>query len=178
MADWPLIGASGEIIISPYSELALGTEYAAIATVAPASVALGTINLSKFYPFAVPEPMLIRKVWWYNGGTVNGNTDVGIFDDSGTRIISSGAVAQATINVLQEFDITDTYIGRGRFYMGISTSSATATYFSNVVPLQLAKAIGWAQMASAHPLPATVTFAALAAAVQPVFGCSARVLVV
>src|SRR6266498_2301229 len=176
--DFPVIGSPSSVLISPYSELALGTEYAAVATAAPATVALGTINLAKFYPFYLPEPMIVKKVWWYNGATANGNTDVGIYDEFGTKLISSGAIAQGTINVLQESDIADTWIGRGRFYMGISTSSATAAYFSNVVPLQLAKAMGWCQMATAHPLPAVATFAALAAAVQPVFGASMRVLVV
>lgn len=178
MPDWPVTGTPNDILISPYSEFALGTEYAAVNTAAPASVSLGTVNLGKFYPFYLPEPVMVLKLWWYNGGTVNGNTDVGIFDESGTKIISSGAIAQAGTSALQENDIADTWLGRGRFYMGLSTSSATATYFSNVVPLQLAKAFGWAQMASAHALPATITLAALAAAVEPVFGLSGRTLVV
>lgn len=179
MADWPVSGAPNRIIISPHSAAALGVEFGALASAAPASVAHGTANLARFYPFYLVEPMVVVKFWWLNGATVSGNTDVGVYAaDSnggpGTRLGSSGAVAQATINVLQENDVTDFLLGRGVYYLGISSSSATATYFSNAINVHFAKAIGWAQMASAHVLPATVTPAVLAAAIQPFFGLSGR----
>jgi hypothetical protein len=177
MADWPQVGTPAPIMITPFSAFALGVEYGAVATVTPISVAHGTINLARFFPFVIPEPILVMKLFWHNGGTASGNVDVGIFSEDGKKIISTGAQAQGTISVLQEFDIADTVIGRGRFYLGISASSATATFLSNAVPLQLAKAFGWVQMATCHPL-VDATFAAYATAIQPVFGLSGRVLVV
>lgn len=174
MADWPVSGSPNRVIIGPHSAQAGGVEFAALASAAPASVAHGTINLARFYPFYLSEPIVVVKVWWINGATVNGNTDVGIYTADGTRLISSGAVAQATTGAMQEVDTTDTLLGRGTYYAGISSSSATATYFSNAINVHFAKSFGWAQMASAHVLPATVTLAALAAAIQPMFGVSAR----
>lgn len=176
MADWPQIGAPPPVLIAPHSECALGTEYGALQTAIPSSVAHGTANLARYYPFVLSEPVVVMKVWWYNGATANGNTDVGVFSEDGKLIISAGATAQGTVNVIQEVDVTDTVLGRGRFYLGLSSSSATATYFSNVLTAQLSKGIGWAQMASAHPL-SDATFAAFSAAIQPMFGLACRTLV-
>jgi hypothetical protein len=176
--DWPIVGTPTSVIISPYSPFAMGVEYAALATAAPASVAHGTANLARFYPFVLSEPIMVVKMWWYNGATANGNTDIGIYDESGTKLLSMGNTAQGTINILQEVNVTDTWLGRGRFYMGLSSSSATATYFSNVISVQLSKMLGWAQMATANVLPATATYAAASSAIQPVFGLSGRTLVV
>jgi hypothetical protein len=178
MSDWPQASRPPTVLMSPFSELAQGTEMAALATAAPASVAHGTANLARFYPFVLPEPIVVVKMWWYNGGTVSGNVDVGIYDKDGTKIVSQGNTAQATINVLQEVNIADTVLGRGLFYMALSASSATATFFSNANSVQLAKALGLAQMATANPLPATATLAAVAAAIQPLYGLSGRPLVV
>lgn len=176
MTDWPNIGDPTHILISPHT--ALGIEYAGLAIAGPASVAHGTVNLARFYPFTLPEPIVVVKLWWANGATANGNTDVGIYTEDGTRIVSTGATAQGTVSVLQEVDITDTQLGRGRYYLGLSSSSATATYLSNAMSVSLSKMLGWAEVASAHPLPATTTLAAFStAAIQPIFGLSQRTLV-
>jgi hypothetical protein len=182
VADWPQVGLPAPVTISPFSLNALGVDIAAAGMAAPASAALGTINLGRGYPFWVPEPILVVKLWAYNGATANGNTDVGVYSVDGRLLVSNGAAAQSGTSQLQEFNITDTVLGRGWFYMALSTSSATATFFtigaSNATYLQLLKAAGCWQATSAHALPATITFAALAAALLPVCGLSARTLVV
>lgn len=169
-------------MISPFSANALGVEIAAGAMAAPASAAIGTIGLGRGYPFWLPEPLVVAKVWWYNGATANGNVDVGVYSEDGRLLLSAGLTAQGTVSVLQEVDTADTILGRGRFYMALSTSSATGTFFcvgaSNATNLQLLKAAGCWQAASASALPATITFAALAVALVPVCGISGRTLVV
>jgi hypothetical protein len=176
--SWPLVGEPNRVLIGPHSPLAMGVEYAALATAAPASVAQATANLARAYPFVLTEPTLIRKLWWYNGSTASGNIDCGVYTEGGGRLFSTGATAQGTISVIQEVDITDFLLGRGRYYLAISCSSATATLFSNVLSVQLSKMLGWKQMATAHPLPTTFTDAAFSAAIQPIFGLSGRTLVV
>lgn len=178
MTDWPIENLGPPVIISPYSDCALGVEYAAISQAAPASVATGTANLVRMFPFRLSEPMVALKLWWYNGATVNGNVDCAIYAEDGTKLINMGSTAQATINVLQEVDITDTVLGRGRFYCGLGSDSTTATFFSNTTSIALAKAFGWAQATITLPLTSNVTLAAYAAAITPVFGVSGRTLVV
>lgn len=182
MPDFPQIGDPGRILLSPFSEQALGVEYAALAAAAPASTAWGTINLIRAYPFVVPEPILIRKLWIYKGTTVTGNVDVGIYTDEGgvgTRLVGSGSTAvAATGSILQEFDVTDTVLGRGRYYLAATMSLTTTTMFANALTAQQAKMLGWVEAGTALPGGATLTWVAYTSAFQPVFGAGGRVLVV
>lgn len=184
MADWPASGDPNRVIISPYSPQAMGAEYAAAAAATPSSVAWGTINLIRLYPFVLSEPVLMRKLWIYKGATVTGSVDVGIYaeDDANTcvRLASAGATAvAASANILQEFDITDIQLGRGRYYMAAAMSLTTTTMFSNAFVANTAKLFGWAEggTAGSTTLPATITLATCTTAVQPLFGCASRTLV-
>lgn len=178
MADWPQAGSPNRLLISPYSAAAHGIEVAALGSAAPASVAHGTANLARGYPFYLSEPALVLKAWWFNGATASGNIDVGVYTLDGAKLFSTGATAQGTINVLQEVDITDYQLGRGVYYCAVSCSSATATLFSTGYNLHFAKSIGWLQMATAHPLPTTLTPAAFTSSIEPTFGIALRTLVV
>jgi hypothetical protein len=183
MADWPQVGPPAPVMISPFSQNAIGVDIAAAAMAAPASAAIATANLARGYPFWLPEPITVLKLWTYSGGTIAATSvDVGVYSEDGRLLVSAGGAAEANASALQEFDVTDTVLGRGRFYMAASISSTTGTFFtvgaSNTTYLQLLKAAGCWQAASAYPLPATITFAALAAALIPICGLSGRLLVV
>lgn len=181
MADWPISGDPNRVIIGPTSLQAMGVEMAAEAVAASASVAWGTINLIRCYPFVLAEPVLVRKLWIYKGATVTGSVDVGIYAEDGpgtcVRIISAGTTAVAAgANTIQEFDIADTQLGRGRYYMAAAMSLATTTMFANAVAANLAKTWGWAEggTAASTVLPATITLATFTTAVQPRFGLANR----
>lgn len=184
MADFPVSGDPNRVIIGPTSPQSMGIEYAAEAAAAAASVAWGTINLIRMYPFVLSEPVLARKLWIYKGATVTGSVDVGIYAEDGpgtcVRLASAGATAvSAGANALQEFDIADTQLGRGRYYMAAAMSLTTTTMFANAVAANLAKTWGWAEggTAASTVLPATITLATFTTAVQPRFGLSNRTLV-
>jgi hypothetical protein len=176
MADWPLGGDPNRLMISPFALAACGVDIAAFGSAAPVSTAWGTANLARAFPFGLSEPALAQKVWWMNGATVSGNIDVGVYTLDGARLFSSGATLQATINVLQEVDITDFWLGRGTYYCVLSASSATATLFTDGFNFHFAKAMGWWQAATAHPLPATLTPAAMTSSIEPLFGVAFRAL--
>jgi hypothetical protein len=166
------------VLVTPWSAGSLGAELAALSLAAPVSTAWATANLARVVPFVVPKPALVRKMFWANGATVAGNVDVGIYDESGSRVVSMGSVAQAGVSVLQEVDIADVTLGVGRYYMALAASSAAATFLASAPPLQLCKGMGCAQQAAAFPLPASATPAPFSAAVLPYFGLSLRSLVV
>lgn len=189
MADWPISGDPNRVIIGPDSPQALGTEYGANAVATPASVAWGTINLIRLYPFVLLEPVLVRKLWIYKGATVTGSVDCGIYAEDGPstccKIIaasSAGGVAiavSAGANALQEFDIADTQLGRGRYYMAAAMSLTTTTMFANAVAAALAATWGWADggTATSTVLPTSITPVLASSAVQPRFGLANRTLV-
>jgi hypothetical protein len=58
-----------------------------------------------------------------NGATASGNMDVGIYDYAGTRLVSSGSTAQSGTSAFQDFDITDTLLGPGIFYLAPPTTT-------------------------------------------------------
>ena len=53
-----------------------------------------TANLLIFVPLITAEPLVVSQFFWYNGGTVNGNTDVGIYTEDGTtKLVSTTSTA-------------------------------------------------------------------------------------
>lgn len=129
-----------------------------------------------YLPFGLATPIVVVKLWCYNGATVAGDVNMGIYDAAGTRLVSIGTTAQASINVLQSFDITDTEIGPGDFYLAIIASSASATFF-RIAPAQVGfcQAMGMLQEAgSGSTLPASATFASVTSAFIPQIGFATR----
>lgn len=177
MADFPKVEPVQTVQVSCLSVNSIGTELAAIASVAAVSAAIPAANRVIFVPFVNPEPALIKKVWWHNGATVAGSVDCGVYDENGVQLIQAGSIVQATINVLQEVDVADTYIGRGRFYLAIAASNATATFFRVTPSVQLCKVLGMAENFGGVPLAATYVLAANTAAFIPICGISLRTLV-
>ena len=127
-------------------------------------------NLAIFVPWRVVAPTWARRVW-YASGNATGNVDVGIYRDDGSLVVSSGATAQGSGNVVNFINITDTRIPPGDYFLGISFASATAQPFRNTTAL-FSRVQGVCQMAAAHPLPATATFAAAGQDYIPFFGVS------
>lgn len=169
----PLVGPVTPHIIHPWSDISMMNELQGNGAGVPSGGAVWpAANDAIFVPFCIfDETVTIARVWWYNGTAVAGNVDVGVYDTNGTKLFSSGAIAQAGTSAPQSTDITDYVLGPGAYYMGISCSSASATIFRSAgVDVQMERLMGMFKMASAHVLPATATFAAVDAAYVPLFG--------
>lgn len=115
-------------------------------------------NRALLIPFRVYQPETIVKLGSLNGATASGNIDMGIYDRAFTRLVSIGSTAQAGTTAIQEFDITDILLGTGQFYLAVAMSSTAGTLFRRALgqATELV-AMGMTGMASAFPLPATVT---------------------
>jgi hypothetical protein len=144
-----------------------------------ASAAIGTANLAIYVPFVIESEATFVKAFWLNGATAAGNVDVALYSNEGSKIVGLATpVAQGTINVLQEADITDTTVGPGRYYIALSTSLSTATFFAKAPTVVGALAsFGYAQQTSAHALPATATMALSTTQFIPMFGLARRLQV-
>lgn len=117
-------------------------------------------NQAQAYPFRLTRSATVRKFGLANGATVTGNIDIGIYNEALTRLVSTGAVAQAGTTTLQEFDVTDLLLVAGIYYLAISPSGAAPVM--QFTPLNQpstagsgGKQMGAIQMAAAHPLPTT-----------------------
>lgn len=113
-------------------------------------------NKALFCPFYVEYPVLAQKM-----GTVvttqAGNYDLGIYDEKGNKIIANGGAAVPAAG-LGALDITDTVLNPGTYFMAMACSSATAAFARANVQLNLQRLAGVHEMATAYPLPTTLTF--------------------
>jgi len=127
-------------------------------------------NLAIFVPWRVTARTWVCRVW-YLSANATGNVDVGIYRDDGSLVVSSGATAQGSTNVVNFINITDTQIPPGDYFLALSCASASAQpYRSNNGGFSRSQ--GVCQMAAAHPLPATATFAVAGQDYIPFFGIS------
>lgn len=145
---------------------------------AMASAAWATANQARYVPFWLPEPFLVVKLLAYNGATAAGNTDIGVYDANGNELISIAAAAQAGTSAWQEFDVTDTWLVSGLYYIGLLNTTTTGTYFAWASKEYGRLAGVFSQAVGAGTLPTpTATFAALDTAMVPLVGMSSRTLI-
>lgn len=111
-------------------------------------------NAAIYVPFRVTASTTVRRIWW-GGSNTTGNVDVGIFNSSGTKLVSTGATANASgFNIV---DVADTTLSAGAYWIGVSASSASSGIYRGTIGVVRLAAQGIKQEASAHPLPATAT---------------------
>lgn len=128
-------------------------------------------NRALFIPFHVYRSILVTKLWSANGATASGNIDVGLYNADKRYIISSGSTAQAGTNTCQQFDITDTLLTPGDYYLAVAMDNATGTLFRSAQTAVNLRRAGLLQQASAFALPTTTfTGAAIASAFIPLIG--------
>lgn len=173
----PIIGPQS--LMSSISPNSIGTELAAISPVAPVSTAWSNANMARGVPLTIQKPVTVQKLFVYNGATVAGNFDIGIYSEGGNLIISSGSTPQAGINILQEVNLNPNIVlGSGRYYMVLVADTTTATFFATAVTTQICKLVGLFQNGLSFPLPSSIGIGAYAATFVPIFGLSTRSRVV
>jgi hypothetical protein len=104
-------------------------------------------------------------MYWANGVTVSAsyNVEAGLYLDAGyqpdAKLITTGSVAQGTASEVQFADITDTVLGPGRYWLHMSCSSASATFFRSTIASNTTDELFKCYQASVGPgsAPATAT---------------------
>lgn len=175
----PLRTAPTDVLASVVSgRHGIGTELNAIAIAAGVSAAWPTANKAFYMPFYMPRSGTVTKLWWVNGATASGNLDIGLYRADYTKIISAGSTAQGTISVVQEVDITDTFLaGSTLYYIGLSCDNGTATVQRLVPGSVFGELSGVMQQTSAFPLPSPAVPAVLSVSYIPICGVAFRTLV-
>ncbi len=116
----------------------------------------------------ISMPFLAVKMMIYNGGTVSGNVDVGVYTSEGTKVVTSGTTAHTGTSTTQIFDITDTLLNPGLYYLACAFDNNTALIaHSGNLAINNARTVGIRQASSSFVLPTAVTFEALASAYVP-----------
>lgn len=131
MADWqPILYPPP--VLTPWSKECLG-EGAAFNFQAFSSASSATWlvnNKAYYYPFRMYWWGTARQLLFFVGGTSSGNIDVGIYDAQKKKVVSAGTTAMsATINTVQELNITDTVLPPGDYLLGVACSTTAGTCF-------------------------------------------------
>jgi len=117
----------------------------------------------------------VKKLWTYNGGAVSGNVDVGVLDQEGTKLFSTGSTARSGTTLIQPFDIADTYLPVGGYYLALAHDGTSAFRRGSIGGGDLPRCVGMAEEADAFPLPAQAAFASNTRNFVPIFGLTGRV---
>jgi hypothetical protein len=128
-------------------------------------------NLALYVPISHPFAYPVKRVFVVNGTTATGNWDLGLFSAlTLTKLYSTGAVAQSGTSALQ-YSTVNWLVQPGEYYLALSLSSGSGTTFRTTAATSTRMGmIGCLQQATAHPLPSTLTPAAVANAYWPMFG--------
>ena len=124
-----------------------------------ASAVWPTANTAIYIPIEIAVFTTITAIL-VQVGTQAGNLDVGIYDETGTRLVSLGSTAVAAAGV-QNCNIADTALAPGVYFVAMNCDSATAAFIRCSITADLGRSVGCQQQAvGAIALPATATFAA------------------
>ena len=176
MADFPAVQDYNQQVISSLSVESVGVGVSCLGG-GGSSAVWPVANQACFVPFQVYVPSLIQQLMIWNGTAVSGNVDVGVYTQDGTRVVSSGSTAQAGTSQVQAFNVTDTQIPPGSYYMAQVLDNATGTFLRPPMTAVEAAVLGVLAQTSAFPLPSTATFAAAISTGVPQIAAFLRSLV-
>lgn len=163
-----------QVTVCTASDECLGIDTLTLST--NATGAAWTANLCVYVPLITSNQLVVSHFFWVNGATVNGNTDVGIYSADGTtKLVSTGATANAGTNVAQSVDVTNvTLAANSRFWLALGSDSGTQTYFLDPPSTLMLEFMGVRQQASGYSsgLPSSASLDAPSVAVVPLFGFS------
>ena len=148
--------------------------------VGPASGAWVSANDPVAIPITLPYGAVVSELGVANGSSAGDSVDIGIYDLSWNRMISSGSQTAAGASQIQWFDVTDTPIAPGRYYVVQVRSTVTANrvWYVNMSASNPVLAFIGAQDSAtdALPLPDPLTNMAEAATATrvPIFAIAMR----
>jgi hypothetical protein len=132
-------------------------------------------NDAVVYPITVHRPTTFVKAW-HMGNSASGNYRVGLYDSGLNLLVSSAAIANSA--ALHEDNITDTDVMPGRYFVATACDNATTGSFVVSAGALRWRILGCFLMASAYPLPSTLTPAAYTPTWVPMAGFSTKTVVV
>lgn len=157
-------------MISTIGPYALNMEITALTDAAYPSA-----NLIIYVPIRVPEACTVKRVFWINTGTVNGNVNVGLYSQAGVKQWETGSTAQSGTHQAQLVNIADQALAAGLHYLAFQQSGTTGKFSKlGSSAYALASAGVMMEAAGSFALPDTATFATMTQAYVPAFGLDLR----
>lgn len=128
-------------------------------------------NLSTFIPMEIPFDYPVNRVFWGNGSSAAGNSNMGIFNINGKRIFSVGSTAQSGTNNIQfATPGTPFTLAAGMYYFAFANDGTTNRVFGAGTSALNLQNVGVLQQASNLALADPATLVTPASAGYPVVG--------
>lgn len=144
----------------------------------PVSAAWPSANRALYIPFRVTRRYLARQIFFLKGAAVSGNVDMGIYAADFTRLVSAGATAMAaTASIIQAFDVSDTWLDPGQFFLALAMDNTTGTYWRGMPSNVTANLHGMRFQNTAFPLPAVMTPASGGGGLVPIMAVTSKTVV-
>lgn len=144
-------------LLTPASVQAVGVQLSANSSSVNSTTAWGSANRSMIVPFQLTDVFVCTTAFVLNGGTLNGNWDVGVYSDAMTLLGHTGSQSQAGASTFQTAALSLT-LAPGRYWMAFSASSATAVYQAWLTgSASRARVMGIRQADSNFPLASSPT---------------------
>jgi hypothetical protein len=137
-----------------------------------ASAVWPAANRAIYLPVMLEEPIRLVTTQVQNGtAAVAGSWDIGIYTVDGTRLGSTGVIAQSGVNAPQTINFAaPVFVDRGVSYIALmATSASTSVYRFAGGAAGDYLVWGAYQEATGGTLPATATFASNTTAFMPMF---------
>lgn len=124
-------------------------------------------NRALYIPFEV-DTIVVAKQMAFTVVTQSGNYDIGIYSETGSRLVSTGSTAVPAAGIATA-NITDTTLTPGTYFMALNIDNTTASVNrASAIPAATLQACGVQQQAvGAVTLPDPATFANPATAYVP-----------
>lgn len=130
-----------------------------------ASTAWPSNNLALYVPIYPVSYFTVARFLVANGSNATGNVDVGLYDENGSLLLSTGSTARSGTQVAQYINVTNRTFPAGRYYLALVGSSTTGTYgvWASFTSAIVARCAGLMQEAlGGTTLPSSMTPAAYA----------------
>lgn len=93
------------------------------------STAWPTAKLVAYIPIVIEAPFTVRTIGWQNGTSPVGNIEVGVYDETGARKVTSGSTAAGTSAAIQLTTPTAvTLYGPARYYFAVTCENSGGSY--------------------------------------------------
>lgn len=168
MPDFPAGSAVAPPFIHSWSFFAGGAQRAVSNPGGPTALTW-TANVAVYIPLELPFPYYVQRAFWWNGSTVSGSADVGIYTVGGAQLWHAGSTT-ATGATLPQFVTVQMLLNPGRYFLAFAQSGTTSVAEGVAMTAPNGRLMGLYQQSTALPLPATATFAAYAAVGLPLIG--------
>ena len=170
MSDFPGLITKGHTVIHTFGFDAVMGQALMCASSVGGNAGWPTANKAFFIPFEVETTVVAYKMI-FNVSSQSGNYDIGLYSETGTRLVSTGSTAVPAAGAAMA-DISNTTLVPGTYFMALNVDNTTASIGRNsALGTPIMQICGMQQQAlGAVTLPNPATFANPTSAYVPGIG--------